>query len=120
VEIKIIIQGVEDPPQMTTLKQPIVDLMDNDKLTVCVIERGMVSGEPAVAIISENNDGSFIMQTSLDKFLSAASGMATAAESRWGWKRPEGHATIMPPDPETRKLLLEAMIAELREYDDLG
>jgi hypothetical protein len=44
--------------------------------------------------------------------------MLGAAESRFGWKRPEGYATIAPPDKETRKFLLEQIKKELEEWDE--
>jgi hypothetical protein len=118
VEARIIIQGKKDRPQLASLKQPIIDLTQNNVITFCVIEGGMVSGEPSVIIASEDSDGSVVLQTSLDKFIMGATAMMGAAEHHWGWKQPEGHATLMPPDKEGRKMLLEAIKKELEEWDE--
>lgn len=119
MEAHIVVQGKNDPPQIEAVP-PMVDLTWNEVITFCVLEGGMKSGEPSVIIVSQDDEGSVSLQTSLDKFLMAASAMATAAETRWGWKRPEGHATIMPPDKETRKALLESIKKELEEWDNAG
>lgn len=118
MEAKIIVQGKNDPPQLLNLQRPIADFSHNHSITFCIIEEGMSSGEPAVMIISESPQGSIVLETSLDKLLMAASGMISAAESRWGWKQPVGHATLMPPDRETRKAMLQALEKELREWDE--
>jgi len=118
MEIHLIIQGKDDPPQLRGLKEPIIDLGQNEKMTLCLVEGGMESGEPSVLIISTDRDGSIVLQTSLDKFLTGASGMMAAAEARWGWKRPEGSFTLMPPDKKTQKMLLEAIKKELEEWED--
>lgn len=117
MEAVIIAQGKNDPPQLTLL-EPVLDLSSNEKITFAVIEGGMQSGEPAVMIISADAEGTILLQTSLDKFMTAASTMAAMAENKWGWKRPEGHFTLMPPTPEARKMLLEAIRTELEEWAD--
>ena len=118
MEMRIIAQGLNDPPQLEDLKSPIVNLSSIDKMTCCVVEGGMVSGEPSVLIIVEQpRGGSVIVQTSLDKFLAAAQGMASMAQSRWGWKQADGAFTLLPMEKETRKHLLEKIKQELEEYD---
>ena len=118
MEAHILAQGKAEPPRMLDLPLPIIDLSGNEKMTFCVIESGMQSGEPSVMIISANIEGSIILQTSLDKFMTAASTMAALAEERWGWSRPEGHFTLMPPAKEARKSILEAIRKELEEWED--
>lgn len=117
MEMLLIVQGKNDPPKLPFLHPPVVDLSDNPSITFCVIEAGMVSGEPSVMIVSSDHRGTVLIQTSLDKFMAGASGMASAAEFHWGWKRPEGHFTLMPPDAATRKIMLEAIKKELEDYD---
>jgi hypothetical protein len=117
MEIHLIAQGKTDPPRLITIKRPVVDLTDNQVMTFCVIEGGMASGEPSVIIVSQDDEESICLQTSLDKFLSAGSGLAAMAEN-WGWTRPEGYLTIMPPDKETRKVLLEGIKKELEEWSE--
>lgn len=119
METRLVAQGKNDPPQLADLKQPVFDFSKNQAITFCVIEGGMVSGEPSVMIITEDKDCSIVVQTSLDKFLSGASWMSATAETKWGWKQPEGHATLMPPSRETRKAMLEALKKELEEWDEL-
>jgi hypothetical protein len=118
MEARILAQGKADPPALPDLPQPIIDLSGNQAMTFCVIEAGMQSGEPSVMIISADIEGSIILQTSLDKFMTAASTMAALAETRWGWKRPEGHFSLMPPSKEARQALLEAIRKELEEWED--
>lgn len=118
MEMTLIVQGKDDPPQLLNLSQPVVDLSHIPKITFCLIEGGMQTGEPSVMIVSKTEGGSFILHTSLDKFLAGATGMVAAAESRWGWKQPTGYATIMPTDKKTKKALLEAIKKELEEWDD--
>lgn len=119
MEMKIIIQGKNDHPKLRNIPRPIVDLSSNEKMTVCVIEGGMGSGEPSVMIISSDDEGSVCLQTSLDKFMMAASAMASAATHHWGWVQQEGSFTLMPPDEETRKQLLESIKEELEGWGSL-
>lgn len=119
MELTIMIQGVNDPPRLKDIPQPIHDFSDVDSITLCVLESGMSSGDPSVMIVSKTNQGSIILATSLDKFLAGATGMAAAAETHWGWTIPEGYATILPPDKETRKALLESIKKELEEWDEV-
>jgi hypothetical protein len=119
MELNLIIQDKDGPPQLAHIKQPLIDLTSNEAMTIALIEGGMASGEPAVIIVTQDDDGSVAIQTSFDKFLTAASGMMAAAESRWGWKRPEGYISIDPVMPkEARKALLESVKKELEEWDD--
>jgi hypothetical protein len=117
-QMRFIAQGVNDPPPLALDPRTTLAPDPNTPWTVVVVERGMASGQPAVAVVVEFDNGGVIVQTSLDKFLAAASSMATLAETRFGWTRPEGHATLMPPDRATRKRLLEAMRAELEAWDE--
>lgn len=121
MELVVIAQGKKDPPKMTHIPPPVFDLTHIEALTVCVVEGGMQSGEPSVLIVvSDDNDfGSVVLQTSLDKFMAGASGMAAIAEKNWGWKRPEGHFTMLPPSKEARKVMLESIKKELEEWNDL-
>lgn len=119
MEMRIIAQGKKDPPQLPNLKEPCINLTHISTMTVCVIEGGMVSGEPAVMIVVEDKEGSVVLQTSLDKFMTSASAMAGMAENYWGWKRPEGNFSLMPPDKATRKTMLEAIKKELEEWDEV-
>jgi len=118
MEIQILAQGKDEADKLRFLRGPIVDVTSNEKLVFCVLEGGMVSGEPSVYIASQNPQGTIILATSLDKLLAAAGGLATLAETRWGWERPEGHATLMPPSPEARKAMTVALINDLIGYED--
>lgn len=119
MEMHILSQGVSSPPQLVDIPQPVIDLTLNEVITFCVVERGMQSGEPSVIMVSSDSEGSVCLQTSLDKFLAGGSAMAAIAESQWGWKRPEGYVSMMPPDKATRKTILEAIKKELEEWDEL-
>jgi len=119
MEARILAQGVKDPPVLADIRRPLIDLTHNEKITFVVIEKGMQSGEPAVIISSEDEEGSIALQTSLDKFMSGAMLMAGIAENQWGWVRPEGYATLMPPDKKTRKALLEQIKKELEEWEEI-
>lgn len=113
MEMHLVIQGKKDPPRLANIAAPIIDLTANERIIFCVVEAGMSSGEPSVIIVSSDDHGSVCLQTSLDKFMAAASGMAAAAEANWGWQRPEGHWTMLPPDEATRRMLLKALKQEL-------
>lgn len=117
MEIKLLAQGKNDPPGLGYLSTPILDKTDNESLVMAVIEGGMRSGEPSVIIASSDSEGTIYIQTSLDKLLTAAQSLATMAETKWSWKRPEGSFTIIPPDKDTRKDLLESIKKELLEWD---
>ena len=117
MEIQIIASSKKNP-QPLNLKDPIINLTGNEKLTVVVAEGGMASGEPSVLIISQDEAGAVVLGTSLDKFLAAGQGMAGMAKNLWGWEQPEGYASFLPPDPETRKALLESIKKELEEWDE--
>lgn len=118
MEVHILAQGKNEPRVVSDINEPVYNYSHIPIMTFCVVEGGMKSGEPSVVILSDVGEGTIILQTSLDKFLMGASGMIALAEKKWGWKRPEGHATLMPPDRATRKKLLEAMKKELEEWDD--
>lgn len=118
MEMKLVVQGKNDEPRLADIPEPIFDFSKVSAITFCLIEEGMVSGDPSVIIVSETDQGSVILQTSLDKFLAGAMGMVSAAETHWGWKVPEGYATLMPTDPATRKELLKAIKKELEEWDE--
>lgn len=118
MEMTLIVQNKDDEPQLTNLPEPIFDFGNVPSITFCLIEDGMKSGEPSVLIISKTDQGSIVLQTSLDKFLAGAVGMTSAAETHWGWKVPEGYATLMPTDPASRKTLLESIKKELEEWGE--
>lgn len=118
MEMHIITQGKGDPPQLSNIPAPVIDLTGNEVITFCVCEGGMFSGDPSVIIVSSDKDGSVCLQTSLDKFMSGAAAMAAIAETKWGWKRQEGMFSLMPPDKKTGKILLEAIKKELEEWVD--
>lgn len=89
-----------------------------DNTTFIVMEGGMASGEPSVMILAISPKGIGVaVEQSLDKFLMAAQGMTAFAE-QWGWTRPEGYATLMPPDKAVRRALLESIKKELEEWDE--
>lgn len=117
MEMRIITQGKSDPPQLANLPEPVINLTANETMSICLVESGMVSGEPSVIIISSDREGSVCLQTSLDKFLMAATGMMAAAQGKWGWKQPDGYATLMPMDNDARKAILESIKKELEEWD---
>lgn len=117
MELRVLCQCKKDPPQLN-VTHPIIDLTSNMVMTVAVVEGGMQSGDPSVLIVSEDREGTVLLQTSLDKFLAAASSMTALAESRFGWKQQPGLFTMMPPDKETRKVLLENIKKELEEWED--
>lgn len=117
MEVRLIVQKQNDTPQLANIRQPVLDLTHNESITFCLVEGGMKSGEPSVLIVSENKTGSVVLQTSLDKFLTSGAGLLTAAETRFGWSRPEGYATIMPLNKEARRALLESLKKELEEWD---
>ena len=124
MQIDLIFQKKNEEPPAILVRQlrnvRVLDWLDIPRMTMVLNEGGMKSGEPAVTIISQHPQmGAVMLATSLDKFLTAGSGMASYAENQWGWKRPDGHATIMPPDRETRKALLESIKKELEEWDDV-
>jgi hypothetical protein len=120
MQMNVLFQKHGDQPVLRFIKQPVIDLGDNESMTVVLLERGMNSGEPSVLIVSMDDQGSVVLQTSLDKFLSAAQAMATGAEQRWGWKRPEGYSALMPPDRATQKLMLEQIKKELEEWQEVA
>jgi hypothetical protein len=117
MEVVIISQGLNDEPKLDTLTQPIIDLTSNERMIFCVIEEGMSSGEPSVIIVSETEEGSVCIQTSLEKIISAVEGMMASAEARWDWKRPEGNFSIGPMPKEARRVMLESIKNELEEWD---
>lgn len=119
MEAHIIAQGKNDPPQFDPPQKFVLDMTNIPEMTFCVCEGGMVSGEPSVIMAVEGAEEVVFTQTSLDKFLMAASGMVALAQQNWNWVRPEGYATIMPGlTPEKRKELLESIKKELEEWDD--
>jgi hypothetical protein len=119
MELKLVIQKKNEPPRLPHLNHPIFDFSHNETIVLALMEAGMKSGEPSVLIISSDNTGSAVIQTSLDKFLAGATGMMAAAEKHFGWKQQEGYATLVPPSKEARKILLEALKKELEEWDEV-
>lgn len=68
-----------------------------DRLTVALLEGGMTSGEPSIAIMGVSPVGhGVIVETSLDKFLMAAVGLIGLAEAQLGWAMPSGYASLLP------------------------
>lgn len=119
MEMRIILQRKDQPPRLTNLTPPMIDLSANEVITLVLVEGGMQSGEPAVLIVSSDNEGTVCLQTSLDKYLMGGQSMLSLAENQLGWKRPEGYMSLMPPDKATRKALLEGIRKELEEWDEL-
>ena len=119
MQITLKVQKQDEPPVLSNLREPFINFTNNEVMTFCLIQNGMSSGDPPVIIVSENHEGSVLLQTSLDKLLTAASGLAAMAEAQLGWKRPEGHYTIMPMDPGVRKQLLENLKRELEKWGDV-
>lgn len=119
MEIRLISQGKNQPPQLD-LKVPIFNYAEVEKLTFALIEGGMQSGEPSVIMVATDPKlgSSVMMQTSLDKLISATTALITMAETRFGWKQTEGAVTLMPMDVKARKALLESIKKELEEWDE--
>ena len=118
MQIDIVAQGLKDPPVLSP-HNAYMDLSRLETMTCIVIEAGMSSGAPSVMIMSGSTGyGNVLLQTSLDKFVSAAYAMLVMAETRFGWKQSEGSFTLLPPDKETCKALLEALKKELEEWDN--
>lgn len=118
-EMQILFQGKEDAPKLAFIPQPVVDMSANPKIIFCVCEGGMASGEPSVLIASPSPMGTVVMQTSLDKLITAALAVQEGCKLRWGWVQPVGFATIAPPDRDTRKKLLLQIRQELEEWDEV-
>jgi hypothetical protein len=119
MEVTLVSQGSNEAPKLTNLQRPIIDQTNIPKMIFCVVESGMASGEPSVIIAVESPSGTVCIQTSLDKLITATSGMITMAETNFNWTRPEGSATLMPMSKESRKVLLEALKKELEEWDEV-
>ena len=119
MNLQFLVQKKTEHSKLAYLNGPVLDLSSNDTLTLCLVEAGMVSGEPSIVIVSENDMGSIILQTSLDKYLSGAVMAMSSAQTQFGWKQPDGYASLMPMDKASRKLLLEKIKTELEEWDDL-
>jgi hypothetical protein len=109
------------PAFLRNLHPPFIDLRSNEKIIFVVNQGGMASGEPSVSIVSTAPGvGTVFLATSLDKFLMGAQGMVGMAESKWGWKLPEGYAKIMPDlSKKKRREILESIKKELEEWDDV-
>lgn len=119
MEIKFLVQGLSDPPKLGYLQRPVLNLSENPSITFALIEKGMTSGEPSIMIISENPEGSVVLQTSLDKFLSAANLAIANAKEKFGWEQQEGYISLMPMDSSSRKAILEQIKKELEEWEDV-
>lgn len=120
MEIKFLVQRISDPPKLGYLQRPILDLSENESVTFALIEKGMASGEPSVMIISENENASVVLQTSLDKLISATNLAISNAKAKFGWEQKEGYASLMPMDSSSRKAILEQIKKELEEWDDVS
>ena len=77
---------VGDPPVFPGL-EPILRDQNGDWQAV-VIEEGMASGQPSVAIVINTTDGPIVIETSLAVFQSAARGLVAMAETQFGWTMP--------------------------------
>lgn len=119
MEIKFILQRVSDPPKLAHFQQPYLNLAANGSLIFALIEKGMVSGDPSVMIISENPEGTVFLQTSLDKLITATNLAVTNAKEHLGWEQPEGYVSLLPMDKAARKAILEQIKKELEEWDDI-
>lgn len=121
MEIEVLGQGKTDPPCLNryTFMQKVLDLSNMEKLIFCVVEGGVVGGEPSVIIGCPSPHGIAFLQTSLDKLMAATSACASLAESRFNWVRPEGHASLMPPSAKVRKEMLLAIQKELEGFEEV-
>lgn len=117
-EIQILFQGENDAPRLAFLPGPAVDFSHVGKMIFTVCEKGMVSDNPSVLIVSPTEVGNIVIQTSLDKFIAAGVAMQEGAKSRWGWEQEPGYATFLPPSRETRKAMLLQIQAELLEFEE--
>lgn len=122
-QISVRVHAKGDPP---IDRPPVLGhvLHSTEPLQFVVLEPGMVSGEPSVMIRVDDQRAAgvgvtVLLETSLDKLIAATSSLVALAESRFGWTRPVGHATLMPPSRAARRAMLEALVRELREWDAL-
>lgn len=118
MEVHLIAQGKLDMPALVGLPGPIIDLTNIENMIFCVVEGGMMNGQPSVLICVTASDGSYCIQTSLDKLMTATASLTTMAKERWGWEREDGGYTLMPMSSEARKHILEQIKKELEEWDD--
>lgn len=90
------VHRVGDPPlAVVPPSGHLIHVQDN--LMAVVIEHGMQSGEPSIAILGVGPHGiGAMLETSLDKFIMAATGCQALAQGQLGWTQPAGAATIMP------------------------
>ena len=79
---------VDDPPPFPIEPEQLIAQFRDEKWELVLIEHGMASGQPSVAL-SIQKDGKFIFaETSLVAFLAAARGLRGMAEARLGWQEP--------------------------------
>lgn len=84
ISLSVLKQG--DPVPLGN--EPLFLHYNGPHLRVIVLESGMQSGEPSVAIIAKTDKGNVIIETSLLAFNAAARGAVGMAETQLGWKMP--------------------------------
>ena len=77
---------VGEPPPFPDV-DPVVHDNQGD-WTAVVIESGMESGQPSVALMVPTPQGTVILETSLLAFQAAARSLVAMAETNFGWEMP--------------------------------
>lgn len=84
--VDLLFHKTGDPPVIPDVNCVLHDR--SGKWTAVVIEGGMGSGNPSVALVIKTPQGDVIVETSLLAFNAAARGLVAMAETQFGWEMP--------------------------------
>jgi hypothetical protein len=85
-EVALMCHKENDPPPFPNSN---IFFHDNSGTwTVVVVEKGMASGEPSVAVMVDTENGKIILETSLLAFNAAAKALVAMAETNFNWTMP--------------------------------
>jgi hypothetical protein len=84
ISVKVIREN--DAPPM--LGKDVAIHYGESHLDCYVLEGGMGSGHPSVAIVADTADGLVVIETSLLAFQAAARAAVGMAETQFGWRMP--------------------------------
>lgn len=84
INVKVV--GLTDPPPIEG--RPVLYHHDGSSLELFVLNAGMQSGQPSVALVADTDDGLIVIETSLLVLLAGANAAKALAESHFGWRMP--------------------------------
>lgn len=112
MEPNIVVQNKIGRTVLGELQQPIIDMRGVGQLTLCLVEGDARNPAPTVMVIAPDNTGTYVMQMSLEDYVTSARKLHQISKERWSVSIMEAAAEGL--DREAKR----KFVAHIKSYLD--